>query len=289
MKIPKRIEPLVEEGLVDSVICQLMSGKEAMVYVVRCGSDIRCAKVYKEANKRNFCQSVSNAEGELVRNGRRMRAIQRRSYFGWMTQKGAWQSTEVDTMSHLATVGVPTPKYYNFFEGVLLMELITDSNGDIAPRLNDLTLSAELARTYHDFLIRQIVRMLCHGIVHGDLSEYNVLIGNQGPVVIDFPQAIFAASNHNAQRILKRDVDNVTTYLSRFAPELAHTDYGSEIWSLYQRGKLHLEVNLTGNAEEKTKPVNMSSVLNAINAVLKKEMAWQRYKQERWTSRQLQY
>ncbi|MDV6343274.1 PA4780 family RIO1-like protein kinase [Nitrosomonas sp. Is37] len=289
MKIPKRIEPLVEEGLVDSVICQLMSGKESMVYVVRCGSDIRCAKVYKEANKRNFRQSVSYTEGGLVRNGRRMHAIQRRSYFGWMTQKGAWQSTEVDTMSHLATVGVPTPKYHNFFEGVLLMELITDSNGDVAPRLNDLTLSAELARMYHDFLIRQIVRMLCHGVVHGDLSEYNVLIGNQGPVIIDFPQAIFAASNHNAQRILKRDVDNVTTYLSRFAPELAHTDYGSEIWSLYQRGKLHLEVNLTGNTEEKTKPVNVSSVLNAINAALKKEIAWQRYKQERWTSRQLQY
>ncbi len=289
MKIPKRIEPLVEEGLIDSVICQLMSGKEAMVYVVRCGSEILCAKVYKETNKQNFRQSISYTESRLVRNGRRMRAIQRRSYFGRIAQKEAWQSTEVDTMSHLVTVGVPTPKYYNFFEGVLLMELITDSNGDVAPRLNDLTLSAELARMYHEFLIRQIVRMLCHGIVHGDLSEYNVLIGNQGPVIIDFPQAIFAASNHNAQRIFKRDVDNITAYLSRFAPELAHTDYGSEIWSLYQRGKLHLGVNLSGNTEEKTKSVNVSSVLDAINAALKKEMAWQRYKQERWTSRQLQY
>lgn len=289
MKIPKRIEPLVEEGLVDSVICQLMSGKEAMVYVVRSGSDIRCAKVYKEANKRNFNQSVNYTKGGLVRNGRCMRAIQRKSYFGWMAQKEAWQSTEVDAMSLLATVGVPTPKSYHFFEGVLLMELITDSNGDVAPRLNDLNLSAELARTYHGFLIGQIVRMLCHGVVHGDLSEYNVLIGNQGPIIIDFSQAIFTANNPIARRILKRDVDNVTTYLSRFAPELAHTDYGSEIWSLYQRGKLHLGTHLTGNAEEKTMPVNVSSVLNAINAALKKERAWQKYKQERWTSRQLQY
>ncbi len=289
MKIPKRIEPLVEEGLVDSVICQLMSGKEAMVYVVRCGSDIRCAKVYKETNKRNFRQSISYTEGRRVRSSRRARAMQRRSDFGRMAQKEAWQSTEVDTMSHLATVGVQTPKYYNFFEGVLLMELITDSDGNVAPRLNDLILTAELARTYHDFLIGQIVRMLCHGIVHGDLSEYNVLVGNQGPVIIDFPQAIFAASNNSTQRILKRDIDNVTAYLSRFAPELACTDYGSEIWSLYQRGKLHLEAKLTGNTREKIKPVDVSSILNAVNAVLRKEIAWQRYKQERWTGRQLQY
>jgi RIO kinase 1 len=155
--------------------------------------------------------------------------------------------------------------------------------------LNDLILTAELARTYHHFLIGQIVRMLCHGIVHGDLSEYNVLVGNQGPVIIDFPQAIFAASNNSTQRILKRDVDNVTAYLSRFAPELACTDYGSEIWSLYQRGKLHLEVKLTGNTGEKIKPVDVNSILSTVNAVLRKEIAWQRYKQERWTSRQLQY
>ena len=288
MKIPKRIEPLVEEGLIDSVICQLMSGKEAMVYVVRCGSELLCAKVYKETNKQNFRQNVSYTKGRLVRKGRSLHAIQRRSHFGRMAQKEAWQSTEVDTMSHLITVGVPTPKYYNFFEGVLLMELITDSNGDVAPRLNDLTLSPALAWIYHDFLIRQIVRMLCHDVVHGDLSEYNVLIGNQGPVIIDFPQAISAANNYNAQRIFKRDVNNITAYLSRFARELAYTDYGSEIWSLYQRGKLHLDVNLSGNAEEKTQPVNLNSVLDAINATLKKEMAWQKYKRERWTSRRLQ-
>lgn len=289
MKIPKRIEPLVEEGLVDSVIGQLMNGKEAMVYVVRCGSDIRCAKVYKETSKRNFRHNVSYTEGRQIRGSRGARAIRRRSYFGRLAQKEAWQSTEVDTMSRLATVGVRTPKCYNFFEGVLLMELITDSNGYVAPRLNDVILTTELARTYHDFLIRQIVRMLCYGVIHGDLSEYNVLIGAHGPVMIDFPQAVFAASNNSAARMLKRDVDNVTAYLSRFAPELARTDYGSEIWSLYQRGKLHLEVNLTGNVAEKIKPVNVDSVLSTINAVLRKELAWQRYKQERWTGRQLQY
>ena len=289
MKIPNRIEPLVEEGLVDSVICQLMSGKEAMVYVVRCGDDLRCAKVYKETNKRNFRQTVSYTEGGQIKNNRRARAIHRRSYFGRKAQEKAWQSTEVDTMSYLATVGVRTPKSYNFFEGVLLMELITDNKGDVAPRLNDLMLTAEQARTYHHFIIGQVVRMLCKGIVHCDLSEYNVLIGYQGPVIIDFPQAIFAASNINAQRMLKRDVDNVTAYLSRFAPELADTDYGSEIWSLYQRGKLHTDTNLTGYPLEKCRPVDVDGVLSVINAVLKKELAWQRYKQERWTSRHLQY
>lgn len=191
-------------------------------------------------------------------------------------------------MCHLATAEVRTPRYCGFFEGVLLMELITDNNGDAAPRLNDLKLTAELARTYHHFLIEQIVRMLCHGFVHGDLSEYNVLIGSHGPVIIDFSQAILVANNYNAQKMLKRDVDNVTAYLSRFAPELADTDYGTEIWSLYQCGKLHVGIELTGKAEDKTRPVNVNSLLSTINAVLRKEMAWQRYKQERWTGRQLQ-
>lgn len=288
MKIPKRIKPLVEEGLVDSVICQLMSGKEAMIYVVRCGGELRCAKVYKETNQRNFCQDVCYTQGRQVRSSRQRRAIKRKSHFGRMSREEAWQSTEVDTLCRLAGVGVRAPKYYCFFEGVLLMELITDITGEVAPRLSDLNLSAEQARSYHDFLIGQIVRMLCTGIVHGDLSEYNVLISHQGPVIIDFPQAMLAASNHSAQRIFKRDVDNVTAYLSRFAPELAYTDYGSEIWSLYQRGKLHLGVNLTGNVREKVWPVDVNSILSTINAVLRKEMAWQRYKQERWTGRQLQ-
>lgn len=286
MKIPKRIEPLVEEGLVDAVICQLMSGKEALVYVVRCGRSIRCAKVYKETSRYYFSQEDQNySDGRQIRSNRYWRAMQRKRHVGRITREEAWQNTEVDTLCQLAAAGVRVPKYRGFFEGVLLMELITDRHGSIAPRLSELTLTKTQARAYHDFLIGQVVRMLCAGVVHGDLSEYNVLIGKRGPVVIDFPQAILAAGNHCAQQIFKRDVANITTYLSRFAPELAETDYGSEIWSLYQRGKLHLGVHLTGQAVEKTRPVNLDSVLSAIKTAYRKEMAWQRYQQERFTGR----
>ena len=184
----------------------------------------------------------------------------------------------------LAAAGVHVPQPYSFFEGVLLMELISNDCGDIAPRLNDLQMTAKQARSYHRILIRQVVRMLCAGVVHGDLSQFNILAGGQGPVIIDLPQAIEAAGNSNARQMIKRDVDNLTTYLSRFAPELAHTDYGSEIWALYQSGKLHKTINLTGQIQRNNKPVNVNNVLEVIGTVLKKEAARQRYKQERWTS-----
>lgn len=286
MKIPRRIEPLIDEGLVDTVICQLMSGKEAMVYVVRCGEALRCAKVYKESNKRNFHQSVSYTEGRRIKNSRRARAIARGSRYGRSVQEEVWQSTEIDMLCRLAAVGVRVPHFYNFFEGVLLMELIVDCKGDIAPRLNDVILTAGQAREHYYLLIRQVVRMLSAGVVHGDLSEYNVLLGKDGPVIMDLPQAVDAAGNNNAYSLFRRDVDNLTTYFSQFAPELASTDYASEIWSHYKKGSLHADINLTGHVEHDNKPVNVNNVVRVIDNVLKKQAALQQQrKQEKWAGR----
>ena len=280
MKIPKRIEPLVEEGLVDAVIRQLMSGKEAMVYVVRCGEEIRCAKVYKEANKRSFRQATEYAEGRQVKNSRRARAMGKSSRYGRKAQEDAWQSAEVDALYRLAAAGVRVPRPYDFLEGVLLMELVTDDDGNAAPRLNDLALTAEQAREYHRTLITQVVRMLCAGIVHGDLSEYNVLVGSEGPVIIDLPQAVDAASNNSAASMLERDVARLAAYFGRFAPELLTTDYGKEIWSLYQSGKLQPEIELTGRFARSEKPADVGSVMRQVDEARKEEEARQRYRQQ---------
>ena len=278
MKTPKRIEPLVQDGLVDKVVRQLMSGKEATVYVVRCGEEIRCAKVYKEANKRSFRQSVNYTEGRKVKNSRRARAMEKGTSYGRKAQEEAWQNAEVDALYRLAAAGVRVPKPYNFHEGVLLMELVTDSEGNAAPRLNDLVLTAELAREYHRTLITQVVRMLCAGIVHGDLSEYNVLVDSAGPVIIDLPQAVDAAANNQACKMLLRDVGNLATYFGRFAPELLATDYGMEIWSLYQSSQLSPESVLTGHFERIENPVDMGSVMREINDTLKEEESRQLYR-----------
>ena len=278
MKPPKRIEPLIQDGLVDKVVRQLMSGKEATVYVVRCGEEIRCAKVYKEANKRSFRQSVNYTEGRKVKNSRRARAMEKGTTYGRKAQEEAWQNAEVDALYRLAAAGVRVPKPYNFHEGVLLMELVTDSEGNAAPRLNDLVLTAELAREYHRTLITQVVRMLCAGIVHGDLSEYNVLVDSAGPVIIDLPQAVDAAANNQACKMLLRDVGNLATYFGRFAPELLATDYGMEIWSLYQSSQLSPESVLTGHFERIENPVDMGSVMREINDTLKEEESRQLYR-----------
>jgi len=278
MKPPKRIEPLIQDGLVDEVIRQLMSGKEAAVFVVRCGEEIRCAKVYKEANKRSFRQSTDYTEGRKVKNSRRARAMEKGTSYGRKAQEEAWQNAEVAALYRLAAAGVRVPKPYNFHEGVLLMELVTDNEGNAAPRLNDLLLTAELAREYHHILITQVVRMLCAGIVHGDLSEYNVLVDSEGPVIIDLPQAIDAAANNQACKMLLRDVENLATYFGRFAPELLTTDYGMEIWSLYQSSQLRPESVLTGCFERVEKPVDMNGVMREINDTLKEEEARQLYR-----------
>ena len=266
MKTPKRIEVLVHEGIVDRVERQLMSGKEADVYVVICGRDIRCAKVYKEANKRSFHQAVHYTDGRKVKNSRMARAMEKGTRYGRKEQEAAWQNAEVDALYKLATVGVRVPRPHGFYEGVLLMELILDENDEPAPRLNDLALTKECARRYHLILIRQVVRMLCAGIVHGDLSEYNVLVGSDGPVIIDLPQAVDAAANNNARKMLERDVDNLSKYFGQFAPELISTSYGKEIWSLYERGELSPETELTGEFQCSERRADVHAVMREIDA-----------------------
>ncbi len=264
MKIPPRLQPLLEDGLIDDVTRQLMSGKEAMVFVVTCGDEVRCAKVYKEANKRSFRQSVDYTEGRKVKNSRQARAMQKGSKYGRESQEAAWQSAEVDALYRLAGAGVRVPTPYNFYEGVLLMELVTGDDGNAAPRLNDVQLSADIAREYHAFLIGQVVRMLCAGIVHGDLSEFNILVGSDGPVIIDLPQAVDAAGNNHAKDMLARDVNNLANYFGQFAPELLKTEYAKEIWALYERGDLTTESKLTGRFAETKKAVDMQSVMREI-------------------------
>ena len=273
MKTPKRLQSLVEEGLIDTVVRQLMSGKEATVYVVRCGEETRCAKVYKEATNRSFRQAVDYTENRKVKNTRQARAMAKGTRFGREAQEAAWQSAEVDALYRLAAAGVCVPRPYNFLDGVLLMDLVTDANGDAAPRLNDLEFSPEDARAHHATLLMEVVRMLCAGVVHGDLSEFNILLGEQGPVIIDLPQAVDAAGNNHAQRMLLRDVGNLNGFFGRFAPELLHTQHGAEIWDLYQRGALHPEVVLTGRFERKRTAVNVGDVLREIDDARAEEAA----------------
>jgi RIO kinase 1 len=280
MKTPKRIQPLVDEGLVDAVIRQLMSGKEATVYVVRCGEEIRCAKVYKEANQRSFRQAASYQEGRKVKNSRQARAMEKGSRYGRKMQEEVWQNAEVDALYRLAAAGVRVPKPYICFEGVLLMDLVTDAAGNAAPRLNDVELTEEQALKYHAQLLHQVVLMLCAGVIHGDLSEYNILVDADGPVIIDLPQAIDAAGNTEAGPMLERDVANLTTYFSLYAPRLAATQYGKEIWALYVAGLLRPETVLTGRIKVDNRPADVGAVMREIQLARKEEEERLRYQHE---------
>ncbi len=275
MKSPKRLQSLIDEGLVDEVVRQLMSGKEAAVYVVRRGGETLCAKVYKEATQRSFRQAVDYTENRKVRNSRQARAMAKGTRFGRQATEAAWQSAEVDALYRLAAAGVRVPTPHNFCDGVLLMDLVVDEHGDAAPRLNDVVFTPEQARVHHATLLKEVVRMLCAGVVHGDLSEFNILLGADGPVIIDLPQAVDAAGNNHAQRMLLRDVANLRGFFGRFAPELLDTDYGHEIWDLYRRGALDPAVALTGRFEHETGAVDVGNVMREIDDARDEEAARQ--------------
>jgi RIO kinase 1 len=273
MKTPKRIQPLVDDGLVDEVISRLMSGKEADVFIVRCGDEIRCAKVYKDAVKRSFKKAAQYQEGRKVRNSRRARAMEKGSKFGRKQQEDTWQNAEVDALYRLANAGVRVPKPYGCFDGVLLMELVTDDAGDVAPRLGDVGMTEDQAEEDHAVMMQYVMRMLCAGIVHGDLSEFNVLVDDYGPVVIDLPQAVDAAANNNAQAMLTRDVENMKNYYGQYAPGLLNTQYAKEMWDLYEEGELHPEYPLTGECTEDDDDADVDAVLEEIKAALAEEEA----------------
>ncbi|MBN58679.1 MAG: PA4780 family RIO1-like protein kinase [Thalassolituus sp.] len=271
MKTPSSLLPLIEDGIVDEVISQLMSGKEATVYTVRCGNEIRCAKVYKDSAKRSFKKAAQYREGRSVRNSRRGRAMEKGSNFGRKQQEEIWQNAEVDALYRLVAAGVRVPQPYGCFNGVLIMDLVADEDGNVAPRLNDVSMSEEQALEDHAEIMDAIKLMLIEGIVHGDLSEFNVLVDDYGPVIIDLPQAVDAAGNNNAFAMLERDVRNMTQYYGQFAPDLLTTRYAKEMWALYEDGALLADTELTGVFEEDAESADVDSVILSIKAALEEE------------------
>ncbi len=272
MKTPPRLQSLVEDGLIDEVLYELKSGKEADVYVVRCGDQRRCAKVFKEARHRSFKQDVMYQEGRKVRNSRRARALSKRSKFGQKEQEQLWVSAEVDALYTLSAAGVRVPQPEMFIDGVLLMELITDAEGRVAPRLDDVELDEATALKFHQQLITEVVRMLVAGLIHGDLSEFNILIDAHGPVVIDLPQAVNAAANNSAAMLLIRDVDRLRSHFGRYAPQLLETEYGKEIWPLFAAGRLQPDSELTGRYEPEHQDINLDHLMAIIDAAREEEL-----------------
>jgi RIO kinase 1 len=271
VKIPKRLQPLVDDGLINEVKGRLMSGKEADIFIVRCGDDIRCAKVYKDSMKRSFKKAVQYQEGRKVRSGRRARAMEKGSSYGRQQQEEVWQNAEIDALSRLNNAGVRVPKTFGCVDGVLLMELVTDADGDVAPQLGDVIMPEEQAIEDHTLMMHYIMLMLCVGIVHGDLSEFNVLVDDEGPVIIDLPQAVNAAANNNAQEMFARDVNNMRRYYGEFAPMLLDTQYAKEMWALFEEGKLTANSVLTGEFEDDSDSADVDSVLEEIKAVIQEE------------------
>ncbi len=277
MKIPKRLQPLVDDGLIDEVISRLMSGKEADIFIVRCGDNVRCAKVYKDAIKRSFKKAAQYQEGRKVRSGRRARAMEKGSNYGRQQQEEVWQNAEIDALSTLAKANVRVPEIFGCVDSVLLMELITDASGGVAPRLGDVAMSEAQAIEDHNLMMHYIKLMLCAGIVHGDLSEFNVLVDDYGPVIIDLPQAVNAAANNNAQAMFARDVNNMRRYYGEFAPSLLNTDYAKEIWAMFEEGELTPDSTLNGTFAADSASADVDAVLEEIKAVIQEE----RERQER--------
>lgn len=272
MRLPAGLQELLDDAIIDEVVRQLKSGKEASVYCVRCGTEIRCAKVYKDMAQRSFKQRAQYQEGRKTRGSRDARAMAKSTRYGRKEMENAWKNTEVDALYQLAAAGVRVPRPFGFFNGVLIMEMVVDADGDCAPRLGEVELSAEVARDYHRFLIGQIVRMLASGLVHGDLSQFNVLIDAQGPVIIDLPQAVNAAGNNSAFAMLERDVYNITEALSQFAPELRETNFAAEMWELFEQGELKPDSVLTGFPQKIDVAANVEAVVLAIDDARREEM-----------------
>lgn len=265
MKTPSGLQSLIDDGVIEEVLRPLKSGKEASVYVVRSGGEVRCAKVYKDMAQRSFQQRVQYQEGRKVRGSRQARAIGKASKFGRKQQEEAWKNTEVDALYQLRAAGVRVPEPHGYYQGVLVMELVTDAEGFSAPRLAEVELTPEQAREFHRVLVQQVLLMLCCGLIHGDLSPYNVLVGPNGPVVIDFPQVVSAHGNNAARTMLLRDVNNLTAYFGRQAPELLDTWYGEEMWALFEAGELHPQAQLTGQFTPDESAIDLDSVRHAIN------------------------
>ncbi len=265
MKTPTGLQALIDDGVIDEVMRPLKSGKEAAVYVVRADGEVRCAKVYKDMAQRSFQQRVQYQEGRKVRGSREARAIGKATKYGRKQQETAWKNTEVDALYQLRDAGVRVPEPHGYYHGVLVMELVVDADGHSAPRLGEVELGPEQARGFHRFLLRQVVKMLCIGLIHGDLSEYNVLVAPDGPVIIDFPQVVSAAGNNAARAMLLRDVNNLTASLGRWAPELLETWYAEEMWALFEAGELHPDSELTGVFVHDESTADVDSVRHAIN------------------------
>ncbi len=280
MKTPHSLQALIEDGVIDEVLRPLKSGKEATIHVVRSGANILCAKVYKDMTQRSFQATAQYQEGRRVRGSRRARAMRKATRFGRKEQHAAWKNAEADALYQLVDAGVRVPRPHGYFHGVLLMELVTDDAGHSAPRLGEVELTADVARLFHGELMRDVVRMLCTGLIHGDLSEYNVLVAQAGPVIIDFPQVVSAAGNNAAREMLLRDVHNLRTSLSRFAPELAFTYYGEEIWDLYEKGELRPDAVLTGRFMFDNSSADVQAVMATIEDARHEAIIRQRGREE---------
>ena len=271
MRLPKSLVGLVDDGIIEKVVRPLQSGKEAQVFLVNYKGNLCVAKVYKESTNRSFKHRAEYEEGRKVRNSRQQRAMNKRSKFGKAASEQAWNRTEIDMLHRLATAGVRVPQIFEYVDNVLIMELITNGNNEPAPRLADVSLNAQQAEVMFKQILREVIKMLCAGVVHGDLSDFNILIEGEGPVIIDLPQAIDTAHNRNARRLLIRDVKNLTYFLSRFIPHLRHTRYAQEMWGLYEDGKLEKDTELTGRYQEKNKRFNEKALLQEIQAAAKEE------------------
>ena len=269
MRVPQRLVPLLDQGIIDDVIRPLLAGKEAEIYLVEGRGEERVAKVYKEATNRSFRHRSQYTEGRRVRNSRQQRAMNKRSKHGRREAEAAWRHAEVDAIYRLRAAGVRVPEPYDYVDGVLVMELVRGEDGLPAPRLADLAFEPDHAREVFDLLLREVVKMLCAGVVHGDLSDFNVLMGTEGPVIIDFPQWVDAAHNRNARKLLVRDVDNLQSFLGRYARRLRSRRYGKEMWDLFEHNELRPDTRLSGKFRPRAKQDDTFALLREIEELEK--------------------